>query len=197
MAAMTTNQKLLLAAAGVGVVGAVIIVSKGASAAPSPSGGLPPGPGGPAPLPPSGQTGPGTFSEPAGGLSVSKKGNVILQTSDPSFVPIPQALIPQIAPGTPNYLGDPSTLQQGQRYRAKLELTGFQSLASAPMIAQQFQTLGFSNPIVYMDSSQLPADWPALTAVGATANSRFVEATWSQPTNTIPRPPQIQLAWPA
>jgi hypothetical protein len=194
---MTTNQKLLLAAASVGVVGAVIIVSGAASASPSPPGGpgpLPPGGGG-APLPPNGQTGPGTFSKTD--LTVSKKGGTILQPSDPSFVPLPQALIPQIAPGTPNYLGDPSTLQQGQRYRAKLELTGFQSLASAPMIAQQFQTLGFTNPIVYMDASQLPADWPALTTTNATANSRFIEATWSQPTNTIPRPPQIQLAWPA
>ena len=191
MAAMTTNQKLLLAAAGVGAVGLVIIVSGAASASPAPSGG-PPGPG-PTPPGPNGQIGPGTFTKTD--LTVPKKGGGVLQ--DPSFNPLPQALIPQIAPGTPNYLGDPTTLQQGQRYRAKLELSGFESLASASMIAQQFQTLGFSNPTVYMDVSQLPSDWPTLTAVNAGPNSRFVEGIWGRPTATIPRPPQIQLAWPA
>jgi hypothetical protein len=128
---------------------------------------------------------------------VPKKGGVPLAQSEPDFNPLPQALIPQVAPGTPNYLGDPSMLQQGQRYRAKLELSGFETMASAPMIANQFQTLGFSNPTVYMSVAELPSDWPTLTAVNAGPNSRFIEATWNQPTATIPRPPQIQLAWPA
>jgi hypothetical protein len=192
---MTNTQKVLLAAAGIGAVGLVIIVSGAASASPSPQGGGP-APGPTPPSGPNGQTGPGTFSKPGGGVVVPKKGGDVLPQSDPGFVPIPQVLIPQIAPGTPNYLGDPSTLQQGQRYRAKLELSGFETMASAAMIANQFQTLGFSNPTVYMSAGELPQDWPALTAVNAGPNSRFIEATWSKPTNTIPRPPQIQLAWP-
>ena len=95
-------------------------------------------------------------------------------------------------------LPNPAPLRQGARYRSRLELGAFQvALATPERIRSQFETLGFSNVVVYTAANQVPPGWPPQALANATARSRWVEGTWNQPSQTVARPSEIQNAWTA
>jgi len=112
---------------------------------------------------------------------------------DPSYTP-PQ---PSQGPTPVNYLSDPIALETGARYRARLRLSGMETMASAGMIAAKFEELGFTGVRVYMTASELPSDWPQETIAGATPNNRFLEGGWGQASLAMPKPDQIEKAWRA
>ena len=94
-------------------------------------------------------------------------------------------------------LPNPAPLMQGQRYKARLELTGLQAYGSREQIKSTFEGLGFSNAVVYMTQSELPAGWPGLALANVTSGSRWAEGTWNQASQTVTTPAQIQRAWTA
>lgn len=94
-------------------------------------------------------------------------------------------------------LPNPTPLVQGRRYKARLELSGFEALASREMVKSQFESLGFANVVVYMSANELPPGWPQLALANVTSRSRWAEGTWNQASQSIARPPQIQNAWTA
>ena len=95
-------------------------------------------------------------------------------------------------------LPNPAPLRQGARYRSRLELGALEAgLATPERIRSQFESLGFSNVVVYTMLNQVPPGWPPQALANATGRSRWVEGTWSQPSQSIAKPPQIQNAWTA
>ena len=94
-------------------------------------------------------------------------------------------------------LPNPAPLVQGQRYKARLELTGVQTYGSRAQIKANFEELGFANVTVYMTQNELPAGWPGLSLANVTGGSRWAEGTWNQASQAVPTPPQIQRAWTA
>jgi len=131
----------------------------------------------------------------------------------PAVVPVPvpgatpspgQTPVPTI-PGLPGLafvpvdLGNPMAMQQGHHYRARIQLDGVQAIAASldpSVVASQFQSLGFPDAKIYKAGvDALPADWPAVTIVAPTSGTYYGEGTWSQASASIPRPPQIAMAW--
>ena len=100
---------------------------------------------------------------------------------------------PQLQSGV--LLPNPATLTRGQRYKARLELGGFESLASREMVKNQFESIGFSNVQVYMTPAELPPGWPQGALANITNRSRWAEGTWNQQSQSVNRPAQIQNAW--
>ena len=95
-------------------------------------------------------------------------------------------------------LPNPAPLRQGARYRSRLELGALEAgLATPERIRSQFESLGFSNVVVYTTAAQVPLGWPPQALANATGRSRWVEGTWNQPSQSIAKPPQIQNAWTA
>jgi len=94
-------------------------------------------------------------------------------------------------------LPNPAPLVQGQRYKARLELSGIQAYGSRAQIKSTFEDLGFTNTTVYMSQAELPAGWPGLALANVTSNSRWAEGTWGQASQAVTTPPQIQRAWTA
>ena len=94
-------------------------------------------------------------------------------------------------------LPNPVPLIQGRRYKARLELSGFESLASREMVKGQFESLGFANVVVYMTPNELPPGWPQQALANVTSRSRWAEGTWNRASQSIARPTQIQNAWTA
>lgn len=94
-------------------------------------------------------------------------------------------------------LPNPAPLVQGQRYKARLELSGLQAYGSREQIKSTFQDLGFANATVYMNQNELPAGWPGLALANVTSGSRWAEGTWNQASQAVATPPQIQRAWTA
>jgi len=89
--------------------------------------------------------------------------------------------------------------KQGQRYRARLLLTGLASFGSEDQVKSKMGELGFSNIVAYNPSS-LPADWPAdqrENKTGTTTTTWFLEATWSKPDQVIDtnQSSSVQLLW--
>lgn len=115
--------------------------------------------------------------------------------SDPGTQPAPST--PSASLG-PMYLTDPLVLVPGKHYRARLALNSFmEKAAPASAIASQFQGLGFSNVVAYMDSGSLPADWPSeMRANSSGAKTAWVEGDFQGQTATrVDRPAQIDKAW--
>ena len=109
--------------------------------------------------------------------------------------PIAPGTAPMTPPARPlTFLSDPLVLQQNQEYRARLELSGIERLASPQMIAQRFQILGFDNVQVFTDDN-LPNDWPFETTLGTNPATRYVQGRWPLADVSIPKPAQIQLVW--
>lgn len=102
---------------------------------------------------------------------------------------------PQIPSGL--ILENPALLIQGQRYKARLQLSGLQGLAPRDTVKNTFQGLGFSNVVVYMNRGELPTGWPQAALTNADNGSRWAEGTWNAPSQTVTRPPEIQNAWTA
>lgn len=100
---------------------------------------------------------------------------------------------PQLQSGV--LLPNPAQLIRGQRYKARLELGGFESLASREMVKNQFESIGFSNVQVYMTPAELPPGWPQGALANITNRSRWAEGTWNQSSQSVNRPAQIQNAW--
>lgn len=102
---------------------------------------------------------------------------------------------PQIPSGL--ILPDPALLIQGQRYKARLQLSGLEGLASRDMVKNSFQELGFSNVVVYTNRNEVPPGWPQAALANADNGSRWAEGTWTATTQTVAKPRQIQNAWTA
>ena len=94
------------------------------------------------------------------------------------------------------YLGDPISLQPGTRYRARLLLSGMETMAGPDMIAAQFKVLGFPDARVYMNASELPANWPRST-LGTAGGIRYLEGTYQGVATTMAKPSQIEKVWVA
>lgn len=94
-------------------------------------------------------------------------------------------------------LPNPAPLVQGQRYKARLELTGLQAYGSRAKIKSTFEDLGFANATVYMTQAELPTGWPGLALANVTSGSRWAEGTWNQTSQSVATPPQIKNAWTA
>ena len=147
------------------------------------------------PPPPPGPPPPSTDAAVAAAIAAAQAG----------FANFPGAPMPPPAPpaqpqnmGSGQLLPNPAPLQQGRRYRSRLELGAFEAgLATPERIRSQFESLGFSNVVVYTIPNQVPAGWPPQALANATSRSRWVEGTWSQLSQTIARPSQIQNAWTA
>jgi len=93
-------------------------------------------------------------------------------------------------------LPDPVPLTQGRTYKARVELSGLQTLASNDMVKASFEGLGFSNVRVISNPIELvTANWPPEGTFGMTPNTRWIEGVWNQPSQTIPKPSEIQSAW--
>lgn len=108
----------------------------------------------------------------------------------------------------PRYLDDPWTLETGSTYRMRVEggaggvtisaqgLQSTRSLTDSQLVGI-LQDLGFDVVTVYDAGDPLPANWPAATTEGETSATRYVEATFTGPTGSPMRPPEIYLAWQA
>jgi hypothetical protein len=94
-------------------------------------------------------------------------------------------------------LPNPAPLVQGQRYKARLELSGLQAYGSREQIKSTFEGLGFSNAVVYMTQSELPTGWPGLALSSVASGSRWAEGTWNKPSQAVTTPAQIKNAWTA
>lgn len=100
-------------------------------------------------------------------------------------------------------LPNPAPLVQGQRYKARLELSGLQAYGSREQIKSTFEGLGFSNAVVYMTQSELPpasggtSAWPGLAMANVASGSRWAEGTWNKPSQVVTTPAQIKYAWTA
>jgi hypothetical protein len=96
---------------------------------------------------------------------------------------------------TVDYLPNPVVLEPGQRYGARLELTGFQTMASPEMIVAPFIGLGFRDVQAYLNDSQLPAEWPRETVLNATSGTRWVQGVWAGGNAAQEFPEQVKKAW--
>ena len=145
----------------------------------------------PAPPPP-GPTPQGTDAAVAAAIAAAQ---AAFNTSPgaPMQPPPPQAANGQMSG---QLLPNPAPLQQGRRYRSRLELGALEaSLATPERIRSQFETLGFSNVVVYTAPSQVSPGWPQQAFANVTNRSRWVEGTWSEPSQMVAKPSQIQNAW--
>ena len=185
---------LLLSGLGLGVLAVIAIASPGKSTIyvnPPPT---PPGPKPPVPPRPAGQ---------AQGIDEAVAAAVAAaQAAYANFpgAPTPSPGQTQMPQQTPSgmLLPNPAVLVQGQRYKSRLELGALEaSFATKDAIKSQFESLGFSNVAVYASLNELPAGWPQQALANATSRSRWVEGTWSQTTQSVAKPPQIQNAWTA
>jgi hypothetical protein len=66
------------------------------------------------------------------------------------------------------------TVRQGRRYRAELELNGFESMASNQLLARKLEGYGFSDPVV-----------------SGKGRTRIATATWVRADATAELPKQI------
>lgn len=104
--------------------------------------------------------------------------------------PTPSNTIPLI-----RFLGNPLNLEQGKLYQARLELSGFSTLATPSQIADRFSELGFSGVQVFTNKGQLPAGWPTQTTSGDTGNTRWAQGIFTRPSIVIPKPDLIVQVW--
>ena len=177
---------LLLSGLGLGVLAVIAIASPGKSTIyvnPPPT---PPGPKPPVPN----QQG------------IDEAVAAAVAAAQAAYANFPSGSMPPSSPQNVNMPGqllpNPTPLQQGRRYRSRVELSAFQANFATPeAIRSQFEGLGFTNVVVYVSPTQVPAGWPPQALANPSARSRWVEGTWSQTSQTIPRPPEIQNAWTA
>jgi len=106
---------------------------------------------------------------------------------------VAQAAVQQVAD-----LGNPLHLLQGTYFRGRLELSGntppFDVNASEESIGKGLSALGFQDVRVYQ-ASELPADWPAVTAQALLPTTRFFQGMWGAATSDMARQPQLVLMW--
>jgi hypothetical protein len=157
------------------------------SPGPSPSPGIPPAEG-------------GTLANPAPGQKTIQQlmaeavaqGAAQAASAAPWEKPKSASAAPTL---TVDYLGNPAELKSGQRYGARLELSGFETMAGSEMLAGQFTAVGFRDVQVFMNENQLPAGWPKETALNPASGSRWVEALWGGADTSHEFPKQVVRAW--
>lgn len=115
--------------------------------------------------------------------------SVVVPPPPSSSLPVPAA------PAGPVFMvGDP-VLTTGQRYRARLQLSGLEAtFATKNLIAAKFQSGGFDQVAVFQSPGELPSDWPSSTSQPG-SGVWWVEGIWSGPTGTVRREPQIVQVW--
>jgi len=186
---LTDSQKLFLVLLGVAGVGAIAYAAS-AKASPEPSPPLPPGP----PRPPQG---------PSPNQPGANPDDVAAQALAAALAAASASQGQPNQPGNPavssmmsgTLLPNPAPLVQGQRYKARLELSGLEQLGGRDDIKKAFEGFGFSNVLIYMNQAELPPGFPPMALAGIDSGSRWAEGTWNQPSQTIPKPQQIQNAW--
>jgi hypothetical protein len=152
-------------------------------------------------VPAAGPAGPPVHSE---NVPEETPGGILVRAIDPVtglplVIPeVPGGRAPQGAGGPPVFLvGDPILLKNGQRYRAKLALTGLEaSFATSDLVRAKFLSNGFVNVFATRNPAELPAGWPAETK-GAGSGVWWVEGDWARPTANVDREPQISQVWVA
>lgn len=108
-----------------------------------------------------------------------------------AFMPAPSSP-PPITSFVP--VASPVTLQTGQRYAAKVHLTGFEStFGSASAVKSKLQAAGFSSVIV---QSTPPASLPG-EAPFADGSTYWASGVWSKPPITKSLPSQVKAVWSA
>lgn len=114
--------------------------------------------------------------------------SVIKAGSSPTPPPAPQGIV---------FLdGGVIPVENGKRYRARLELSTFEAMAAnEQLVAAQFASLGFENVQAFHHASDLPGDWPKETTGGDLSKAWFVQGDWRKPDASFPRPPQLARAW--
>jgi hypothetical protein len=132
-------------------------------------------------------------------------GGILVRAIDPvTGLPLLIPEIPTLPTPTPNLphppvflVGDPILLKNGQRYRAKLGLTGIEaSFATSDLVRAKFLSNGFVNVLAIKNPGELAADWPAETKGGG-SGVWWVEGDWARPTANVDREPQISQVWEA
>jgi hypothetical protein len=93
-------------------------------------------------------------------------------------------------------------MRQGVRYRARARVDTPKALTPITTIQAFFEDSGFANVSIYAEPGALPADWPAdqrqAIAGGALGGwTAFVEGTWAQADQGIPRPEPLLAVWQA
>jgi hypothetical protein len=86
---------------------------------------------------------------------------------------------------------DEIALRSGKKYRARLQLTGFERLGSRGQIADTFSGLGFTSVAVYMNQGELPGGLSGWPMPSSDDGARWVEGVWSKPDTNLPKPPQV------
>ncbi len=97
------------------------------------------------------------------------------------------------------FLGDPMSLEQGKKYRARLELSGLERLASREQLASAFAAQGFEGVNAFLSARELPGDWPVITSQAPTENTRWVEGVFARDSTRVARSevPAIRQVWEA
>lgn len=116
----------------------------------------------------------------------------------PGFPSVPG--LPSVGPlAIPQDMGSPLNVQQGHHYRARLQLDGFEATMAAmnpQLVVQKLQDLGLSDVQVFKAGADpLPADWPLVTVIATTTGTYYAQGTWQQADASVPRPPQVAMAW--
>lgn len=111
-----------------------------------------------------------------------------------------QDVSPEGSDGSLALLGDPLKLSTNRYYRARLRVHDggvppFLSTSTREGLQAALQALGFANVTVYMTASELPSNWPSSTVQNAGPMDRWFQAQWTQPSVSLPRPPDIQSIW--
>src|SRR5262245_5279707 len=94
-----------------------------------------------------------------------------------------------ILPVNISLLGDPLNFTKGKFYRARLELPDPQSQPIAPFnnngtaaqLSMALVSLGFGDVSIFMNSNELPVDWPAQTVQNLTNGTRWFQGKWDSP----------------
>lgn len=138
--------------------------------------------------------------------SVGDQWIIFASTRSPLQLPMPfsgillESAIPvgpaSTGPGI-RMLGDPIALLPGRFYRTRIRLSGLTALlGSRSAIGSKAKEIGFTNPSVYMDKSELPASWPANLATDLpSGTTRWAEGFFTAAPRTEPKPDVISEAW--
>lgn len=115
--------------------------------------------------------------------SPDKPGHEVFTTNIPATPGDQQVSLPPPGPGQ-------VSLVLNHKYRARLELTGFERMGSREQIASTFTELGFSDVRVYMNAGELsdPPSWPG---VSSDPGARWAEGTWTRASENIDKPKQV------
>lgn len=89
-------------------------------------------------------------------------------------------------------------LEEGQRYRATLRLSGVQCFGTSDQVKEFIEDLGFAQVEVFKDADELPKDWPAefrTIAAPFMSCGRWLQGVWAKSSDALPRPEPVVTMW--